>query len=349
MKISISTKSLFCRILLVLFLFSGMAYAKSQNPIINSVFVNTESEQIEIHGQYFDNGYVPEVTLAGEVLNLVGPYTDQQIVVELPSKTPGDYLLTVNIRQIKNDGDNSARYLQTSYDLTIGTVGLQGPEGPQGEIGPAGPEGPAGDPAGKSCTTGYVIGFDTSGNLICSNLPATENKYVFVTSTVYNGDLGGVEGADLKCQNRADSANLQGTYKAWISAGDSWPANSFNQSVTPYILVDGSIVADNWDDLVDSSQHSLNRTINKDEFGNTVPSVHYTWTNTFPDGTPATSSSDEFYNCSGFTSSEELEGHSAIRGNANSSSKDPTDLENWTVSGEAECYIAETSLYCFQQ
>ncbi|MDD5071647.1 MAG: DUF1554 domain-containing protein [Patescibacteria group bacterium] len=50
-------------------------------------------------------------------------------------------------------------------------------------------------------------------------------KRVFVTSTTYNGNLGGVSGADDKCQTRADAAGLGGTWQAIIS-GDSITANS---------------------------------------------------------------------------------------------------------------------------
>ncbi len=40
---------------------------------------------------------------------------------------------------------------------------------------------------------------------------------VFVTSTTYDGNLGGITGADAKCQARADAASLGGTWKAIIS------------------------------------------------------------------------------------------------------------------------------------
>lgn len=38
-----------------------------------------------------------------------------------------------------------------------------------------------------------------------------------MTSTTYDGNLGGVAGADAKCQARADAASLGGTWKAIIS------------------------------------------------------------------------------------------------------------------------------------
>lgn len=54
--------------------------------------------------------------------------------------------------------------------------------------------------------------------------------YVFVTRGTYPGDLGGVAGADFRCQSSATAAGLEGVYRAWISdatvnAADriSWP------------------------------------------------------------------------------------------------------------------------------
>ena len=62
-------------------------------------------------------------------------------------------------------------------------------------------------------------------------------KRVFVTSTTYSGNLGGVSGADNKCQLHADAASLGGTWKAWISGGS---ANAIDRiaDVGPWYLVD---------------------------------------------------------------------------------------------------------------
>ena len=47
----------------------------------------------------------------------------------------------------------------------------------------------------------------------------------FVTSTGYSGDLGGIAGADAKCQERASAAGLPGTYLALITDGVLVPAS----------------------------------------------------------------------------------------------------------------------------
>ena len=51
--------------------------------------------------------------------------------------------------------------------------------------------------------------------------PATP-KTVFVSSQTYDGNLGGLAGADAKCQGLADAAGLKGTFKALLL--DSWPS-----------------------------------------------------------------------------------------------------------------------------
>lgn len=63
------------------------------------------------------------------------------------------------------------------------------------------------------------------------------SKRVFVTSTTYSGNLGGVAGADAKCQLHADAAALGGTWKAWISSGS---VNAIDRiaDVGPWYLVD---------------------------------------------------------------------------------------------------------------
>ena len=57
-----------------------------------------------------------------------------------------------------------------------------------------------------------------------AQLQARGSAYVFVTSETYTGNLGGVAGADDKCQALADQAGLPGVYMAWIA--DSVPASA---------------------------------------------------------------------------------------------------------------------------
>jgi len=179
-----------------------------------------------------------------------------------------------------------------------GPIGLQGPigsQGPQGEKGPQGVQGEQGPQginmaAGQQCAAGSVIGFDQSGNIICSSQPpAGGAKKVFLTSAVYSGDLGGVQGANAKCQSLATAAGLPGTFKAWISDSVSDPSSSFTQSPAGYIDTTGRIIATSWSDLTDGQ---LAFPINCDENRNCIDMgycsancpVYSVWTGTASDG-----------------------------------------------------------------
>ncbi len=89
-------------------------------------------------------------------------------------------------------------------------------------------------------------------------------KLIFLTSQTYTGDLGGVAGADAKCQTSAAAGGLGGTFKAWISTASSWPALTFTRSAAAYVLPTGAIVSNGWTDLVSSA--SLRHLIDSDEY-----------------------------------------------------------------------------------
>lgn len=86
-------------------------------------------------------------------------------------------------------------------------------------------------------------------------------RIVFVTSATYTGDLGGLSGADLKCRNLATAAGIDNakTFRAWLSDGFEWPASRFQQTGlvgAPYVLLDGRIIAWNFNGLVDSGPYT---------------------------------------------------------------------------------------------
>ncbi len=101
--------------------------------------------------------------------------------------------------------------------------------------------------------------------------PPSALKIVFVTSTRYTGNLGGLSGAHAICQQVAGGAGLSGSYRAWLSQNipqlPEGPASAMVHSSVPYVLVGGQQVADNWDDLTDGS---LDRRIDQDERGNAL-------------------------------------------------------------------------------
>lgn len=134
---------------------------------------------------------------------------------------------------------------------------------------------------GEECDDGNVT--DGDG---CSSECVVEHRLIFVSSTVFTGNLGGLAGADSQCQILALNAQLKGgPFKAWLSDGLDGPNTRFG--IAPefsgrFELVDGTVVAEGWADLTDGT---LSHEINVDEKGNpnVVASV---WTGTNSDGIP---------------------------------------------------------------
>ena len=117
--------------------------------------------------------------------------------------------------------------------------------------------------AGEGCDDGNSVEGDG-----CSST-CTPHKVVFATTQVFDGNMGGLAGADAKCQAAAVAAGLPGTYLAWLSDNTGSPATRFTKSMIPYVNRSGVQVADNWADVVDGT---LDFAINKSEF-NTQPGV----------------------------------------------------------------------------
>lgn len=159
----------------------------------------------------------------------------------------------------------------------------------------------------------------------------TNAKRVFVSSDSFNGDLGGLAGADQACQSRAAAANLGGTWRAWLSTSNSSAGDRLAHSELPYATLDGKVVAANWSDLTDGT---LLHPIAADEYGAPVANAQV-WTATFAGGTYTGDS------CADFTSAVSF--GPAVVGNTSR-----TD-SGWTVSNTASCGNSAMHLYCFQQ
>jgi len=186
---------------------------------------------------------------------------------------------------------------------------------------------------------------------------APSARLVFVTSDRYSGDLGGMGGADGLCQAHADEAGLPGTYKAWLSDSQGGsPSTRFTPSPGPYRLVDGTLIARNWQDLTDGF---IEAQIGLDENGKPAPRAFngldawFVWTGTKVDGTPDTTMSDFGGFCHepgkgdwendlvrGFKIQCGYNGVGTVRG---------AYLDSvWTENGFQPCDF-EAHLYCFQQ
>lgn len=96
---------------------------------------------------------------------------------------------------------------------------------------------------------------------------------IFVTSESYAGNLGGLSGADEICQQHADDAGLEDTYKAILSDSTDDASERITASDAIYIYKTSSTkvkVVDNDIDLWNTSENDLKAKINYDENYNKV-------------------------------------------------------------------------------
>lgn len=213
-----------------------------------------------------------------------------------------------------------------AIDSVVTGPHLTGPQGPKGDKGDTGPADPA--------VLDVICKLAKDASLSPCPDFCDCSKRVFVSSEGYNGNLGGLTGADAKCQALADAAGLQGTFKAWLSDTQQGPATRFTHSPYPYALVTGVKVATDWTGLTSGI---LLNSISTDQNGNT-PNFPYVWTNTRADGTPLYY--DGNHTCDNWGSSSMglwgLLGYWYF-----------TNFE-WTYEGYMPCAF-EYSLYCFEQ
>jgi len=175
----------------------------------------------------------------------------------------------------------------------------------------------------------------------CSAECVKEFRYVFVTGDVYGSDLGGLAGADEKCQEAAAVAGLPGEYAAWLSDGNESPASRFVHSTIPYVRVDKVEVAKDWTDLTDGT---LAAGISVSEAGGmaglgTHPCMPgdalIAWTNTNETGAAANKQNT----CGDWEGGDGDAGWGRA-GVTNSA---------WTGFCSGACAGAQAALYCFEQ
>jgi hypothetical protein len=166
------------------------------------------------------------------------------------------------------------------------------------------------------------------------------SKCVFVTSGVYNGNLGGLAGADHKCADEARSEGSRaalGEYKAWLSTQNSYPADGtrFTQAEVPYKLVNGDLVADSFAVLVTPGPQHLQTPIGIDASGAPAEGTEEVWTATQTNG------QHNDGDCTGWTDGTGV-GPGGVYG-----LDTLTDI-GWTAYQEARPQD-QLHLYCFEQ
>ena len=194
---------------------------------------------------------------------------------------------------------------------------------------------------GPRCGDGEVNGPEECDDANMTDDDACSNdciapRLVFVTSSTFAGNLGGLDGADDECTAAATGLAKPGTeWRAWLSDDTGSPSTRMDTEFTGYYqLVDGTVIAHGWIDLTDGI---LAAPINRTETGDAPVNPQYAWTNTQPDGTVA----DAMNHCTNWTEVGEGEEPTSIRGNL--AATDST----WTQNGALAC-TNSFRLYCFQ-
>jgi hypothetical protein len=197
----------------------------------------------------------------------------------------------------------------------------------------------------QTCTPAGAWGSATPCEFVCVvDACGRKPKRVFVTSTLYKGGLlGGLDGADKRCQERALAANLGGTYRAWLSDFTGSPSTRFTREGGPYQLVTGSVISNKWTTLVSAPlRHAIDRT----ELAGPPPASTggcdgpLVWSDTKGDGTL----NEPGLTCGDWT---DPDGSASAWGLA-------TAQDSWTEyctggNGPANGCSAQAALYCFEQ
>lgn len=276
--------------------------------------------------------------LSGCVVEQIDAIIAQRGVTDCPSSTG-------------ESGGNSDVSTSTSTDTSTGTSDDMSTVGSEGDTSTSG-EGTTSDgsesgesgststgPASPVCGDGVVEGDETcdDGNATPGDgcQECARDSIVFITSEVYQGfALGGLYGADQRCRSLAAKAELPRflTFKAWLSTPNMSASDRLLHSRGRYVLVNGLVVAENWDALTSGT---LKNPITVDE--NSMTQDTLAWTGTLANGQPALGS--DF--CADW---DDDSGLLKLGGIGLSASTDAT----WSFFEHSGC-ISEIHLYCVEQ
>jgi hypothetical protein len=179
---------------------------------------------------------------------------------------------------------------------------------------------------GFKCHPGY---YHSGSN--CAAV-ATNGNLVFASSMQFTGNLGGLAGADAKCQSLATAAGLPGTYKAWLSDSLTDVKTRVTQSTSQYILIDGTVIAASY---VALTSGTIAHAIDLDETGTHVASDVFTDSN--PNG--VATEVDPLFTCNDWTADNTLIGEVG---------RSDAKTKSWTEDGDGLCQ-SPSSIYCIQQ
>jgi hypothetical protein len=141
--------------------------------------------------------------------------------------------------------------------------------------------------SGGGCPATGNCAVTVNSNMTVSAGFKLKPNIIFVTSGVYTGNFGGVTAADAICQKAADTANLGGTFLAYLSYSTSAQthvnADDRFTGATAWVRVDGALVMTNASQMHTGVSNAPQITeVGGDIVGTNYPSA---WTGTFSDGT----------------------------------------------------------------
>lgn len=176
----------------------------------------------------------------------------------------------------------------------------------------------------------------TDGSAGSSTGEPIATRLVFITEGAFFANLGGVAGADARCAAEAEAQGHSGEFLAWISDASVSPTDRFTREGGAWVLTDGSVVAEGWDDLIDGT---LAHPIDLDAEGQPPGDQLAVWTNTSWNGLALAA------DCEGWTSMAFADG--GIFGDFAASG----EFGQWTAWGDPTPFPCENTfhLYCFEQ
>ena len=163
-------------------------------------------------------------------------------------------------------------------------------------------------------------------------------RVVFVTTNAFVGALGGLAGADAKCQAAADASSLPTvrgrTYVAWISTLVIAADKRLVHGTGMYVRPDGAMVAKNYDDFVGGN---LTHAMSVDENGEVTAGPAWTGTNEKGESTKPT--------CAEWSDAPPMTGGAVLNGLTG----DVTGTDKtWSANQEVSC-ASTARLYCIER
>lgn len=160
---------------------------------------------------------------------------------------------------------------------------------------------------------------------------------VFATDETFLATaIGGLSGADAKCQAEAELAGLSGTFTAWLSDSTADAKDRIGNNDEGYIRPDGTVVARNLADIIDGSVLNF---INQNAKGTFLRG--HAWTGTDADGGVAGIPNQFYETCNDWTGDA-----SESNGRFGSLTDERFD-RFWTSRARHTCGRRKR-LYCFQ-